>query len=290
MMTKRRYVTTGENGFVLIERPVARPRGFTLIELLVVISIIALLVSILMPSLTKAKELAKAVTCQANQRGLGTAIQLHVSEYGGRLPSSETWIDDILPTLGGSRPDNSFDSRRENMPAALFCPCDGDPFPKPYMTGEMEVTSYMVNGAETDFAMGGGAPIRVGPFGGATSQDDIRSTSACMMLGETTNYGKVVDLDHPAVQQAFTEAGASASNARTRFHHRATSGFFHGDKMNVYYADGHGEQFAGRPVDPLPPGQWPGGALMDPAMAFFPGLSLPTAEDAPAFWGPPCTE
>lgn len=60
--------------------------------------------------------------------------------------------------------------------------------------------------------------------------------------------------------------------------------------MGVYFADGHGEQVPGRAVAPLPPAQWPGGALMDPGTAFYPGLSLPTAEDDPDFWGPPCTE
>jgi prepilin-type processing-associated H-X9-DG protein len=52
-----------------------------LIELLVVVAIIALLVSILLPSLAQARAQAKAISCAANQRGLGVAMAMYVSQY-----------------------------------------------------------------------------------------------------------------------------------------------------------------------------------------------------------------
>ena len=62
------------------------PIGFTLIELLVVIAIIALLVSILLPGLSQAKALARRVTCSANQRVLGMALQMYCAEQNQQFP------------------------------------------------------------------------------------------------------------------------------------------------------------------------------------------------------------
>ena len=55
--------------------------AFTLIELLVVIAIISLLVSILLPSLTKAKELAKQAVCMTNLKGIGLAGAMYHNDY-----------------------------------------------------------------------------------------------------------------------------------------------------------------------------------------------------------------
>jgi len=67
-------------------RSAIQPRAFTLIELLVVIAIISLLVSILLPSLTAAKELARRTVCSSNQHSLVVAMHLYGADHNDYLP------------------------------------------------------------------------------------------------------------------------------------------------------------------------------------------------------------
>jgi prepilin-type N-terminal cleavage/methylation domain-containing protein/prepilin-type processing-associated H-X9-DG protein len=61
-------------------------RAFTLIELLVVVAIIAMLASILVPSLVRGKAIAKSVVCLSNLRQFSLAAQLYASNQCGRYP------------------------------------------------------------------------------------------------------------------------------------------------------------------------------------------------------------
>ena len=70
----------------LLARRSGRKRAFTLIELLVVISIIAILISILLPALAKARELANRAVCMANVRGIIQSIVTYAQTNGGVFP------------------------------------------------------------------------------------------------------------------------------------------------------------------------------------------------------------
>ena len=62
--------------------------GFTLVELLVVISIISLLILMIVPSIARARALAKRATCASNVGSIGKALKL----YGGEFNDSYPWI------------------------------------------------------------------------------------------------------------------------------------------------------------------------------------------------------
>jgi prepilin-type N-terminal cleavage/methylation domain-containing protein len=96
--------------------PLRRRRAFTLIEVLVVVAIIALLISILIPSLDRARKVARMVVCQSNLRTLMTAFLTYSSETKGYLPGCSEdpdadWLglgnrNKINPSQAGRNPED----------------------------------------------------------------------------------------------------------------------------------------------------------------------------------------
>ena len=77
--------------FTLIELPVARKcksGGFTLIELLVVVTIISLLVGLLLPSLSKARDRARDTSCMANMHTFGQVVPEYAYDHRGHVPGT----------------------------------------------------------------------------------------------------------------------------------------------------------------------------------------------------------
>jgi len=81
---------------------------FTLIELLVVMAVVAMLISLLQPSLEKIRLRSESLKCQSNLHQIGVAYQYYVDEYDGWLPllgrNRVNW--ELAPYLGISVPDS----------------------------------------------------------------------------------------------------------------------------------------------------------------------------------------
>jgi len=92
-------------------------RGFTLIELLVVIAIIAILMAVLMPALSRAREQGKRMVCMNNTKTLALGWTMYCEEHAGNMPQANAdaktgWITNPF----GSKP---LDETRENQLEAI---------------------------------------------------------------------------------------------------------------------------------------------------------------------------
>ena len=135
-----------------------RPRGFTLVELLVVIGIIALLISILMPALTRARDQAIRVQCMNNVRQLLVGCHMYVND------NKQYWVFSNWASQEGKRPYGwlyrvpDFSKPEHVEGSAIYpylksrepyrCPVDAPP----YRFGiTHNLTSYLMNGAANGY-------------------------------------------------------------------------------------------------------------------------------------------
>jgi len=117
--------------------------AFTLIELLVVIAVIALLASMLMPALSRAKEVGRATACLSNLHQIGLGFQLYAQDNNNRLPTMRD-----MP-LTGTNQLPAPDQVLSNQVGSVFvfrCPSDKLPSDQPKRRPLSEATYFAQTG------------------------------------------------------------------------------------------------------------------------------------------------
>jgi prepilin-type processing-associated H-X9-DG protein len=110
------------------------------VELLVVISIMALLVAILLPSLKRAREQAKQVACMANVRSLGHAMLMYSEDHRDNLPNGNPPNSGIVGHPSGTTAVLlELNKRYLRSPGVFRCPSDKDSTPTKLVTADYDV-------------------------------------------------------------------------------------------------------------------------------------------------------
>ncbi len=169
----------------------SRASAFTLIELLTVIAIIAILSSMLLPSLSRAREMARRTSCASNLRQLNLGIMQYTQDYDERLPGAAVgpsgagqiggWV--FYSRFASGTTSSKFDVTKGSIytyvksPQVFVCPDDTQ--------GQTNGDSYAINSCALTLTGDGISSAKI-----LAAFDD---TTKWMLLSEEDNFQKTTD-------------------------------------------------------------------------------------------------
>ncbi len=246
-----------------------KKKAFTLIELLVVVAIIALLISILLPSLSRARELSKRLVCASNVKGMGTAFKIYANDYdehwptvpfdtaagntnlirytvdqveigfggnanplgpGQQKPNRRTQSDDAARTLSVTRNMWMLVRSGDVTPKSYICPSSGDS-----IANEQNVDLFYDFGGMDNVSYGYQVPY--GPFSTRASEDIDPRLPVAADKGPFSASSPPQQL--PVETPAWTDDNNMEPQEWRSFNSGNHGGQGNGEGQNVLFGDGH---------------------------------------------------